>query len=139
MIKLLEPELERCVKNKEEHRLMKALIDLDVRNEEEFNCLCPEYQYVLKRKDDIETAYKNDSIILDRLYGLVTDCYIDRFKLKGINVKTKVPQLLQLLNNYNYEHLVMFLNESNSNNDPSNRNNLMFADTSENDISEDYN
>lgn len=137
MIKLLEPDLKRCVKNKEESNLLKALIDLDVRNDEEFNCLCDEYQNILRRKDDIETAYKNESIILDRLYGLITDCYIDRFKLKGINVKAKIPQLLQLLNNYDYEHLVLFLNESTPG-DGLARNNIMFADSFDNHMTDDF-
>ena len=43
-----------------------------------------------------------------RLYGMITDLYIDKFKFKGMNVKSKVPQLLEVLDNYELESLVDF-------------------------------
>lgn len=43
--------------------------------------------------------------------GMITDLYIDKFKFKGINVKSKVPQLLETLDNYGshgIQHLINF-------------------------------
>lgn len=115
MVKLMEPQLLHCIRTKEDHRLLMALLDLDVRTDAEFDCLCDEYQDILRRKDSIETSQTIDSIVLDRIYGLLTDCYIDRFKLKGISVKQKIPQLLKLLANYDYERIVIFLDQTSGN------------------------
>lgn len=40
--------------------------------------------------------------------GMITDLFIDKFKFKGSNVKTKVPQLLEVLDNYELENLIGF-------------------------------
>lgn len=42
---------------------------------------------------------------------MITDLYIDKFKFKGINVKSRVPQLLETLDNYcshDVQHLINF-------------------------------
>lgn len=109
MIRLLGPQLEKCINTREDHQLLLALLDLDVRNDDELQSLCDEWQLVLKRKDAILEAHPDDAIVLDRLLALVTDCYIDRFKLKGINAKDKVPKFLKLLNAYDYQGLETFL------------------------------
>lgn len=105
-IKLIEPQLIKCIQTKNDNKLLVALLDLDIRNDDELNCLCPEFKDILKRKDTIRIDQKNDFVILDRIYGLLTDYYIDRFKLIGINVKTKIPKLLKFINNYDYTGLV---------------------------------
>lgn len=43
--------------------------------------------------------------------GMITDLYIDKYKFKGINVKSRVPQLLEILDNYgnlSIQHLTDF-------------------------------
>lgn len=44
--------------------------------------------------------------------GMITDLFIDKFKFKGQNVKTKVSQLLAILNNYELESLMEFFSEA---------------------------
>lgn len=39
---------------------------------------------------------------------MITDLYIDKFKFKGMNVKSKVPILLEVLDNYDLQNLVEF-------------------------------
>ena len=39
---------------------------------------------------------------------MVTDLYIDKFKFKGVNVKNKVPKLLEILDAYDLATLKMF-------------------------------
>lgn len=72
------------------------------------NALGDEFKEILEKQKDIVYEFKKEPALLDRLYGLMTDLYIDRFKLKGTNVKAKVPELIQLLDNYNHESLVKF-------------------------------
>ena len=44
--------------------------------------------------------------------GMITDLFIDKFKFKGVNVKSRVQQLLEILDNYNYETLCTFFQAS---------------------------
>ncbi len=44
--------------------------------------------------------------------GMITDLFIDKFKFKGQNVKTKVSQLLAILNNYELDSLMEFFSEA---------------------------
>lgn len=43
--------------------------------------------------------------------GMITDLYIDKFKFKGQNVKTKVSSLLEILDNYDLNSLLNFFSE----------------------------
>lgn len=106
MIKLIEPRLVECNRKKENHKLLLALMDLDIRSDEDFNCLCPEYKQILNQKDVIRESYNNDVDASDQIEGLVTDCFIDRFKVKGMNVKSKIPDLVRHIQSYNYGALV---------------------------------
>ena len=40
--------------------------------------------------------------------GIITDLYIDLYKFKGINVKQRIPSLLEILETYNLENLIQF-------------------------------
>lgn len=39
---------------------------------------------------------------------MITDLFIDKFKFKGTNVKTKVPLLLEILDSYDQNALIAF-------------------------------
>lgn len=95
MIKLIEPKLQKCLKTREEHTLLMALLDLDVRSDDELSCLCADYRDILARRNTIMEQQKLDPVELDRISGLLTDFYIDRFKLKGVNVKEKLKKTHQ--------------------------------------------
>lgn len=40
--------------------------------------------------------------------GMITDLFIDKFKFKGTNVKSKVPLLLEILDSYDQNALITF-------------------------------
>lgn len=42
---------------------------------------------------------------------MITDLYIDRHKFKGINVKGKIPQLLEVLDKYDLQNLLNFFEQ----------------------------
>jgi Bardet-Biedl syndrome 7 protein len=42
---------------------------------------------------------------------MITDLYIDRHKFKGINVKGKIPQLLEVLDKYDLQNLLNFFDQ----------------------------
>jgi len=39
---------------------------------------------------------------------MITDLYIDKYKFNGINVKTRVPMLMDVLARHNFDLLVDF-------------------------------
>ena len=43
---------------------------------------------------------------------MITDLFIDKFKFKGQNVKGKVPQLLEVLDNYELQTLLDFFHSA---------------------------
>lgn len=83
-------------------------MDLDIRNENELTYLCAEYKDILSRKVELLEKHKIANESLDRLYGFITDCFVDRFRLKGRNVKEMIPKLIELLKNYKYFDLYNF-------------------------------
>ncbi|XP_053685731.1 Bardet-Biedl syndrome 7 protein homolog [Sabethes cyaneus] len=108
LIKLIEPKIVHYNKLTKDYQILQALVDLDIRNDKEFSALSEEYQNLLRNQKQIESEFKKQPTILNRIYGILTDLYIDKFKFKGVNVKTKLPQLIDLLENYNYDELVHF-------------------------------
>lgn len=47
-------------------------------------------------------------VFLLSFQGIITDLYVDYYKFKGINVRSKIPKLIDVLENYNYEALLEF-------------------------------
>jgi Bardet-Biedl syndrome 7 protein len=77
-------------------------------NENSTSFLTPEYQEILVNADRYKEEYKRSPSHLERLYGMITDLYIDKFKFTGQNVKNKVPQLIEKLDNYDPDELIKF-------------------------------
>ncbi|XP_077557908.1 BBSome complex member BBS7-like isoform X1 [Haemaphysalis longicornis] len=106
-LKLIHPKLEHHLILAKKVQLVEALKDLKV-YEESVDCLAPEYQEILTRSDELEAEFKRQPCHLERLYGMITDLYIDVYKFKGTNVKSKVPALLQVLDHYEFKALTDF-------------------------------
>lgn len=70
--------------------------------------------YILENAVSLEAQFKRQPARLERLYGMVTDLYIDHNKFKGHNVKNKVPQLLEILDKYELNALLEFFSQDNS-------------------------
>ncbi|XP_035903414.1 Bardet-Biedl syndrome 7 protein-like [Anopheles stephensi] len=108
LIKLIEPMILHYNKLTKDYQLAQALLDLDIRDDDEFNTLAEEYRALIRNQQSLGTEFRKQPTILNRIYGILTDLYIDKFKFKGVNVKTKLPQLIELLDNYSYDELVQF-------------------------------
>ena len=80
-------------------------------HESDTTFLSPEYQFILENSDNLEAMFKKQPARLERLYGMITDLYIDYNKFKGQNVKNKVPMLLEILDKYELGTLVEFFQE----------------------------
>ncbi|XP_049544780.1 Bardet-Biedl syndrome 7 protein-like [Anopheles darlingi] len=108
LIKLIEPKIMHYNRLTKDCQMAQALVDLDIRDESEFKMLSKEYQKLIRNQQFIDEEFRKQPTVLNRIYGILTDLYIDKFKFKGVNVKAKLPLLIDLLENYSYDELVRF-------------------------------
>ncbi|KAF5285041.1 hypothetical protein FQR65_LT02353 [Abscondita terminalis] len=108
ILQLIDPKLQAHGKLAKKILLLNALHELSVNEEETLNALSTEYKTLLENEKTLRTEYSSSPAYLDRLYGIVTDLYIDYHKLKGVSVKSKIPKLLSILEKYNYKSLLEF-------------------------------
>ncbi|XP_064637282.1 Bardet-Biedl syndrome 7 protein homolog isoform X2 [Lineus longissimus] len=106
-LQLIHPKLEYQLLLAKKVQLIDALKELQV-HENDTSFMSPEYQQILKDADSLQAEYKRQPCHLERLYGMITDLFIDKFKFKGQNVKTRVPVLLEVLDNYDLNTLIGF-------------------------------
>ncbi|XP_048390494.1 Bardet-Biedl syndrome 7 protein isoform X4 [Stegostoma tigrinum] len=110
-LKLIHPKLEHQLLLAKKVQLIDALKELQL-YEGNVDFLIPEYRCILEEADNLLEEYKKQPAHLERLYGMITDLFIDKFKFKGTNVKTKVPLLLEILDNYDPKSLTAFFNSA---------------------------
>ncbi|XP_053317390.1 Bardet-Biedl syndrome 7 protein [Spea bombifrons] len=106
-LKMIHPKLEYQLLLAKKVHLIDALKELQV-HEGNTDFLIPEYRSILQEAEKLQEEYKKQPAHLERLYGMITDLFIDKFKFKGTNVKTKVPLLLEILDNYDQNALMTF-------------------------------
>ncbi|XP_012687719.1 Bardet-Biedl syndrome 7 protein [Clupea harengus] len=107
---MIHPKLEYQLLLAKKVQLIDALKELQV-HEGNADFLIPEYHSILDESAHLLEEYKKQPAHLERLYGMITDLFIDKFKFKGQNVKTKVSLLLEILDNYDLNSLMDFFNE----------------------------
>ncbi|CAG04657.1 unnamed protein product, partial [Tetraodon nigroviridis] len=110
-LKMIHPKLEYQLLLARKVQLIDALKELQV-HEGNADFLIPEYRSILDEAANLLEEYKKQPAHLERLYGMITDLFIDKFKFKGQNVKTKVSSLLEILDNYDLNSLVNFFSEA---------------------------
>ncbi|KAF0040016.1 hypothetical protein F2P81_008251 [Scophthalmus maximus] len=110
-LKMIHPKLEHQLLLARKVQLIDALKELQV-HEGNADFLIPEYRNILDDSVNLLEEYKKQPAHLERLYGMITDLFIDKFKFKGHNVKTKVSSLLEILDNYDLNSLLDFFNEA---------------------------
>ncbi|XP_068596580.1 Bardet-Biedl syndrome 7 protein [Brachionichthys hirsutus] len=109
-LRMIHPKLEYQLLLARKVQLIDALKELQV-HEGNADFLIPEYRNILDESTNLLEEYKKQPAHLERLYGMITDLFIDKFKFKGQNVKTKVSSLLEILDNYNLDSLLNFFSE----------------------------
>ncbi|CAH1777872.1 unnamed protein product [Owenia fusiformis] len=110
-LQLIHPKLEYQLLLAKKVQLIDALKELQV-HEQDISFMSPEYQQILKDADKLQEEYKKQPCHLERLYGMITDLFIDKYKFKGQNVKSRVPHLLEVLDNYELQGLIEFFQTS---------------------------
>lgn len=103
----IHPKLEYQLLLAKRVQLIDGLKELDT-YESDKDFLTDEYKEILENADVLQEEFKKQPCHLERLYGMVTDLFIDRHKFKGQNVKNKVAQLINILDNYDLNSLIEF-------------------------------
>ncbi|XP_056011341.1 Bardet-Biedl syndrome 7 protein homolog isoform X4 [Ostrea edulis] len=106
-LNLIHPKLEYQLLLAKKVQLIDGLKELQV-HENDTSFMSPEYKQILEDAEELQAEFKRQPCHLERLYGMITDLYIDKFKFKGQNVKGRVPALLEVLDNYDLQTLVEF-------------------------------
>ncbi|XP_015681430.1 Bardet-Biedl syndrome 7 protein [Protobothrops mucrosquamatus] len=110
-LNLIHPKLEYQLMLAKKVELIDALKELQA-HEGNMDFLIPEYRNILEESDQLLKEHKKQPTSLERLYGMITDLFIDKFKFKGTNVKTKVPLLLEILGSYDQNTLLAFFDSA---------------------------
>ncbi|XP_032079429.1 Bardet-Biedl syndrome 7 protein isoform X1 [Thamnophis elegans] len=110
-LNLIHPKLEYQLMLAKKVELIDALKELQA-HEGNMDFLIPEYRNILEESDQLLIEHKKQPTSLERLYGMITDLFIDKFKFKGTNVKTKVPLLLEILGSYDQNTLLAFFDSA---------------------------
>lgn len=111
MIRLFDAQLQRSARHRHEHRLLRALLELDVRDDTELNALCAEWRAILGRRQEILADEQTLSVQLKRIVALLSNCYSDRSRLRGIGVGERLTRFVELLTAYDSQDLEEFLGE----------------------------
>ncbi|EEB11524.1 conserved hypothetical protein [Pediculus humanus corporis] len=102
---LIRPKLEHQLSLVNKMKILESMSELDLNPIKSGEILLTdEFTEIINKEKEIINEYKMQPAYLDRLYGMVTDLFIDKNKFKGINVKNKIPTLLEILDNDNYSY-----------------------------------
>lgn len=112
-IKLIEPKLMEYNAMERNHKILQGLLELNVRNDDEFELLSDKYKNLLQNKQNVEAKYKSDSANLIRLIGILIDFYVDKYKFRGINVRNKLDTFVDAVKNCKHGTLGEFFCETN--------------------------
>lgn len=110
VLKRIHPKLDYQLLLAKKVQLIDALKELQV-YENDTSFLGQEYQEILENSEQLLEEFKKQPCHLERLYGMITDLFIDKYKFKGQNVKNKVSTLMGILDNYDLATLIEFFEE----------------------------
>lgn len=102
---MIRPKLEHQLSLANKMKILESMSELDLNPIKSGEILLTdEFTEIINKEKEIINEYKMQPAYLDRLYGMVTDLFIDKNKFKGINFKNKIPTLLEILDNDNYSY-----------------------------------
>lgn len=102
-VKLVHPKLKTYNGASRNYKILQALLELNVQNDDEFDLLSNIYKNLLHNKQNIEDTFKSSTSNLKRLIDILTEFYVDKNKFKGINVRNKLEMFVDSLKK-NYEN-----------------------------------
>ncbi|KAI1731832.1 bardet-Biedl syndrome 7 protein [Ditylenchus destructor] len=109
-LQLIHPKMQYQTDLIKKLELAKGIKELEA-TFDDISYLSPELKETLRDYDRLHTDVTNKSIYFDRVLGIITDLYIDKYKIMGQNVKHRASELLTVLHeDYSLEKLIEFFN-----------------------------
>lgn len=71
--------------------------------------LDPKLQTILSRKKEIASEVASSPQELEALFGVITDLFVDKHMFNGRHLQHLLPDLMVLLQNYDMESVVRFI------------------------------
>ncbi|XP_014782164.1 Bardet-Biedl syndrome 7 protein homolog isoform X1 [Octopus bimaculoides] len=107
ILNIMHPKMEDQLRLARNVKILEALEELQV-HEKDLSFLSEEYQKILEHAESIRNEISQSSFHLERLHNVITDLFIDSNRFKGHDVKNKLPDLKDILTNYDLCKLVKF-------------------------------
>uniref|UniRef100_A0A0N5A236 Bardet-Biedl syndrome 7 protein homolog n=1 Tax=Parastrongyloides trichosuri TaxID=131310 RepID=A0A0N5A236_PARTI len=109
-LKLMHPKMEYQTNLLFKIEMARALKELQS-TYNDISYLSPDLVEILDSYDILHEENNKQAIYFDRLIGMISDLYIDKFKMRGQNSKHKIPELIKILHdNYSLENVIEFFN-----------------------------
>ena len=105
VLELLHPKLTKLLKLKESIKYIEAVKELATTPEDR-EMLSPELLQVLDKADELRAAHKDNEKHITFIEKVLEQLFVDRFKLKGINVKHRIGEVQQLVSEYSWQGLL---------------------------------
>ena len=103
---LLHERLQRLLSLTRQVEILEALKEINSAENDGAAWLSEEYKEVLANADKIKSEHKSRPQMLQYLCGLITDLFVDRHRLRGIDVRHHIPQLQGLITDYDFDRLL---------------------------------
>lgn len=109
-LKLLDPKMQSQFLLSRQMQLANAMSEVTEFGDDS-SYLDPELQFVVNNRESIKEAFDQSERILELMYGMITDLYIDvKQQISGQSGKSaEVPLLMQLLKDYKRDAVVDFI------------------------------
>ena len=102
---LLHNRLQHLLALSRQVEIIEAIKEVKTAESGDDDWMSDEYKEILNNADQIRAEHKMRPMVQNYLCGIITDLFVDRHKLRGMDVRHKIPELQALINDYNIEGL----------------------------------
>jgi len=103
---LLHARLQHLLALSRQVEILASLEEINNAGGEEATWLSPEYKLVLSNAEQIRLEHKEAPQMMAYLSGIISDLFVDRHKLRGIDVKHRLQELQAIITSYDFDQLL---------------------------------
>ena len=103
---LLHHRLQNLMALSRQVEIIDAIKEISTAEAEGSEWMSPEYKEILGNADGIRRDHKQRPVMMQYLTGIITDVFVDRHRLRGLDVRRSIPRLQALIVDYDFERLL---------------------------------
>ncbi|GMI26897.1 hypothetical protein TeGR_g14836, partial [Tetraparma gracilis] len=103
---LLHYRLQHLLALERQVEIIEAIKEINTAEAAGSEWMSAEYKEILKNADTIQKEHKQRPMLMQYLSGIITDLFVDRHKLSGMDVRHHIPQLQGLINDGDFNALL---------------------------------